>query len=678
MATSVENDPVAPVPNENPNNSNSASTVSTVRSGKRKRPTEPRQTCVNPICSREGIIKAPQFVINHFHIREKNKTHYVCEQCYDNATECYEILCGAVEDHQPLYHCNYLERADFVEILDSSDEETETDVCTPAESNGQSEFNQETLDMIKGNLNDVIAETLSRINIDQQMKWNRAILSHRIDVQHEQTLALGDELKRLQKLADQMQNRLYRSANVFIEELPSFDLTTGKELNLANDFYPPDGDLVYPEIVANGFYYSVRERVLAAWKPCRVTKLPSDAVPNQGNQMYKVAFFKPINHFLTNSVPRAHLAFARAPLTRLQVGVRVIALYKKENKTSFSYFPGIVAEPLQSDNGWRYLILFDSGHVAYVQHENVRVVCDRNWERTDAGSKVVLRKNLDVHGSVNLMVQVSKNQYILTELNGILLLAKVINVDASLVQMFFERYNRLEWIYRGSPRLHPTETQSNLTLPERENEAHNEPYNDVGDDSLILVENVTDVLPATEEIGRNVAKKSTGSQPHHAVPNIQPMNKSIIYLDDENENEKGELAYYTPTKRALRREIGLHECGTGCLYPISDDLSSYGPLCKPLLSGWERQICKIKRKNVVVYRGPCDRRLRDMTEIHQYLRMTKCTTLNVENFDFDCSTNCLSEYQIKTCIVQNSVSYFTVVYSIFLDISFLMTRLFVF
>lgn len=45
------------------------------------------------------------------------------------------------------------------------------------------------------------------------------------------------------------------------------------------------------------------------------------------------------------------------------------------------------------------------------------------------------------------------------------LYAKVVDVDASLVQMQFEGQNRYEWIYRGSTRLGPLfkEKQSNGT-----------------------------------------------------------------------------------------------------------------------------------------------------------------------------------------------------------------------
>lgn len=701
MAVFDENDPAVSVPSEIAANVIIASSASPDRSLKRKLPTKPSRDCVNSDCAHKcyTFFEAPQFIINHFRVNKKSKAVYVCEDCYDTATNRYEELCGALEDHQPLLKYKYQQPADLVEILDSSDEETDNDSRAALESNGKSDFDQETRDMIKSNLDDIIAETLSRINIDQQMKWNRSILEHQIDAQHDQALALQEEMRKLQKLADQMHNRLYRSTNVFIEEMPSWDSITGKELQLASATYPPHGTFVYPKIDTIGLFYSVRQKVLAAWAPCRITELPSDAEPTEENQLYKVKFLRPIKNLLTKSVPGTHLAFGKAPLTRLQVGVRVIALFNmsamlprgtiKETGTRFSFFPGIVAEPLQKYNGWRYLIFFDDGYAQYVQHENVRVVCDSNknvWENIDAGSSEFIRNYLKQFSSRRPMVQVRKHQRMMTELNGKWLNARVNDVDSSLVQMSFEDGKRLEWIYRGSTRLGPLfrekQTQRNPSISGTPNK-RNEPvieYIVIDDDNTVVAEKAKDIPPAVpSEVKRtfpaqaaretpqqqqqqqkrgNVARKSTVSQPAPR-PTVQHLNNSTIYVDEDNK-PKGKVVYYTAKKHLPPRKFEVHECGTGCLYSVSYNLSSYSPLSKPLLSGWERQICKSKQKKVVVYRAPCGRRLRNMTELHQYLRMTKCT-LNVENFDFDFLIHCLAEYVIDTYIVQKNVSFTSVI-----------------
>lgn len=53
------------------------------------------------------------------------------------------------------------------------------------------------------------------------------------------------------------------------------------------------------------------------------------------------------------------------------------------------------------------------------------------------------------------MVKLQPGQMVKTEWQGKWWLAKVIQVDASLVQMHFNADDRTEWIYRGSTRLGP-------------------------------------------------------------------------------------------------------------------------------------------------------------------------------------------------------------------------------
>lgn len=53
------------------------------------------------------------------------------------------------------------------------------------------------------------------------------------------------------------------------------------------------------------------------------------------------------------------------------------------------------------------------------------------------------------------MVKLQPDQMVKTEWKGKWWLAKVIQVDASLVQMYFTADKRTEWIYRGSTRLGP-------------------------------------------------------------------------------------------------------------------------------------------------------------------------------------------------------------------------------
>jgi len=105
------------------------------------------------------------------------------------------------------------------------------------------------------------------------------------------------------------------------------------------------------------------------------------------------------------------------------------------------------------------MIFFDNGYTQYVYHKNIRLVCDQSPNVSD-----------DVHENVRdfikvyllkyperPMVKFNKKQIVRAELNNIWSSAKVINIDASLVQLKFLdiKNEHIEWLYRGSNRLGP-------------------------------------------------------------------------------------------------------------------------------------------------------------------------------------------------------------------------------
>lgn len=59
-------------------------------------------------------------------------------------------------------------------------------------------------------------------------------------------------------------------------------------------------------------------------------------------------------------------------------------------------------------------------------------------------------------------MQAHKNQRIITEFKGKWQAAKVLEVDASLVRVYFQDAKKTEWIYRGSTRLAPLFKQKEM------------------------------------------------------------------------------------------------------------------------------------------------------------------------------------------------------------------------
>lgn len=70
------------------------------------------------------------------------------------------------------------------------------------------------------------------------------------------------------------------------------------------------------------------------------------------------------------------------------------------------------------------------------------------------------------------------------------------------------------------------------------------------------------------------------------------------------------------------------------------------PLSIPMLCGWSREIARQQHgeRLIIVYRGPCGRRMRNMGEVHRYLRITG-SKLGVDLFCFDSFVHCFTEYE---------------------------------
>ncbi|XP_037048662.1 histone-lysine N-methyltransferase eggless-like isoform X2 [Bradysia coprophila] len=636
-----------------------------------------KRECINFDCKSKKSVefyKAPLLALSHFNVpRKVNRAQFICQNCFDVSVNDYERMGVALVNQQPLLLEEVPVRPEVVEILDSEEEDN---------GGGSSKYvddikplSLDTLTLLEDHFEDVLKEAFNRINIAQQMAWTDQILNHKIDKNETKTEELELQVKSMQKLADSMYDKLYKNTNFVIEELPPFDLNENKQLHMYGPNYPPQGELIYPPVDMNSLYYAVRAKLLTTWIPCKVTERVDASV--DGKKMFKVRFLR-TKGVLNKTVPGNHLAYGTAPSVRLTVGTRVIALFTMEPHDNLrsTFFPGIVAEPLQQYNKWRYLIFFDDGYAQYVTPDNLRLICSPSpnvWEDVYPDAAEFIKSYLEQYKTQRPMVQVKRGQRMITEWNSEWTHARVHDIDGSLVQMYFENAKRSEWIYRGSTRLGPLYKDRQLQKHSVSSGKRNEPfveYMTIDDDGKNKTSTAakpvqaqkpvaakpshtpntsSQVAPQSGEEKRSVARKSV-TAPQRPQPAVQHMNSATIYIEEDN-RPKGKVVYYTAKKHMPPRKFVPHKCGVGCLYEVKHNLSTYSPLAKPLLSGWERKILRNKTKKSVEYRTPCGRNLRNMAELHRYLRQTKCA-LNVDNFDFDFMVHCLAEYVIDTCVVQ--------------------------
>lgn len=252
------------------NDSSQTSKTGTVTKMGGALPKTAARECINFECTSKrhiDFVRAPIFVLSYFNVpRKVTKSQFVCTPCFDQAAQSYRELAGATMDEQPLLLQNLPKRTDLVEILDSSDEDD-----TGIEDNEANEcLSSEIRQLLEQDLDNIIQETLEKVNIEQQMNWTKSILDQKLQHNEDLLSDIDKDLKSLQKMADTMYSKLYRNSNFVIEELPPFDLNTNKQMQLAGPHYPPYGELERPAPDTVSLYYSVRQKLLAAWIPCKV------------------------------------------------------------------------------------------------------------------------------------------------------------------------------------------------------------------------------------------------------------------------------------------------------------------------------------------------------------------------------------------------------------------------
>lgn len=328
-----------------------------------------RKECINVDCLHVSnmFYDAPEFVINHFHLKKRHKQMFVCDICFEECIKKYGVLCASLQDKQPLL-LEKIKYSGSVELIDSSDEEDETN--TKSNNRIQEKIDSSTLNLLENSLEDIMRESFAKIDVKQQMDWNQQILSTKIEQNKCNADEILSQFKVLQQTVDKMYFELGSRRNTLIENAQSLDLTTGKPTQIVNEFYPQTGHEFYPPLNSHSLYYSFRKKQ-RSWVACKLEK----EVEIDGKKMNLIRFLRERrNGMNTKYVPLKNIAYGNHAEFRLNVGTRVIALCNdnddpkiSKTQTKICFFPGVIAEPLNSYTKWRYMVFFDDGYCKYVQ-----------------------------------------------------------------------------------------------------------------------------------------------------------------------------------------------------------------------------------------------------------------------------------------------------------------------
>ncbi|KAK7864464.1 hypothetical protein R5R35_011697 [Gryllus longicercus] len=449
-----------------------------------------------------------------------------------------------------------------------------------------------------------------------------------------------------------------------VQQQQQQEIVALEPIRLVRPTLPPVGALVRPRPSVHDVLYVMRHGYYGVWARGKILEvLPKMEVTgfSKSEFVYKVRF-ESRKSSTVKTVTGKQLAYSTPSPVRLPVGTRVIALFRDEWAKE-CYYAGIVAEPPKAVNKFRYLIFFDDGYAQYVVHEKVLLVCESSskvWEDIHPESRDFVRGYLEQYPE-RPMLKLQQGQIVKTEWNGKWWIARVLEVDGSLVKMHFDADGRTELIYRGSTRLGPL--YSELHNADRKKlgsfgrhrsmgisslKKRNMPYveytrTDIEDNRHEDSGGVYDEYRNSERSlpARAVAKKSTSKRSDTGRDHLE-----ALLFQSQRELSSGhvESIFINPTHTP--RRFVPHQCGHRCIDGIKYDstqIRRYNPLVLPQLHGWQRHITRCKGKKIVVYRTPCGRRVRNMEELHRYLRVSK-SVLSVDLFDYDSWVHCFAEF----------------------------------
>ncbi|XP_011495749.1 PREDICTED: histone-lysine N-methyltransferase eggless [Ceratosolen solmsi marchali] len=662
--------------------------------------------CINFKCSSGVDMRpAPSFTCSFFGVNMmKKKKRFICKVCLDIALDHQEQLVTALLEHKPLLQCDFPDHTMEVEISDSDESDRESNVIDDID------ILEDVLAEFEKKVDKSLTEVLDKYDINYQIEEANTVLISQWDAIESNNVDIDKEIVATMSKLDKLRTSLYNEFKPKIEMLDDLKIEDSiesviyplvatkkvtqvrvppkqqpqdcqpeilREVERDNRLIqsldlPPLGQLIKPIPEVDDFVFTLKHP-LFPWIKGKVQTIISKS-PMQ----YRVKLLQKKYAGQVKSLSGKQMASSIPSSVIIPVGTRVVAIF--HDTYSSNYYSGVIAEPPKSTNKYRYLVFFDDGYAQYVKHKHIFLVCEsslRIWEDIPLESRDFVKKYMESYPE-RPMVKLQRGQVVKTEWNGKWWIARVREVDASLVQMHFDADNRTEWIYRGSARLGPLYLElmkanlrqqgchSSINTPIRHRGTpamnKNGPYveytSTATDERDAFLSNKEKSISPNDGIqvetsvapqqSRAVAKKSTTKRPS------LPESAATTYNANMETKSSHSIVYYQTQNKIQTKKFVPHKCGSKCVESISftpDDLRGYSPLSIPLLCGWNRQLSKFpKAKKVILYQAPCGVRLRNMEELHDYLRVTNCP-MSVDLFEFDFWVHCLAEFVLDKCFV---------------------------
>lgn len=394
---------------------------------------------------------------------------------------------------------------------------------------------------------------------------------------------------------------------------------------------PKEGSLEYPPLSEGQFVYAMKGTLKQPWFKCRVLSLINDDyVHVKFDSNEKLLMIKEIAYFTQNPV-------------QFPVGSRIISKFSDTNRTfTDSFYAGVIGEPPKLLNQFRYLIFFDDGNVQYQYHKNIRLVPHKTnqvWNDVHPDLKEFIQNYLKNYPE-RQMVRLTKKHFIRAAHQSKWQSAKVLEIDGSLVKLYFVDLKYSEWLYRGSPRLYNIyEKQCKLMKGIRCRQSGlaylNKPF----------VEFTSAEEPVIA-IKTGVARKSTTVKSSVVTPMSDECENAIKYNDSTAFKV---IIQPLPKTIPKPKKFIIHSCDSSCVDWTDycyDKTMRISMLATPIHYGFSRQLVYFNvGQKCVWYKTPCGRIIRNVKDMHDYLIVTK-STMTIDQFDFNSWVRPMAEFKV--------------------------------
>lgn len=625
---------------------------------------------------RDNLQVAPYFVCAYFSL-ETSKLRRICLKCFEEAENHQKVLVNLLSEHKSVVSGPKKPKNE-IEIVDLDADDGN------AESDEELEQCQEEVELTE-DVEQFVESIMEKYQFSKQLQDASIHLRDKCAVAKEEMTKLDMSISVLENNICALRKELFEPYEPIICYVDSVDideegkvskhqttlsssafLETGSTCRKEREL-PPVGEFIHKPIQVLQIVYAMKTSLLKPWVKGTIVKIKENT-----EMPYEVRFENAADK-PSRTFPLKYLAYAKPSPVQFTVGARIIAQYvgeKYEMLEPLAYYAGIIAEEAKSLTQERYLVFFDQGYAQYCKHEQIMMVCHSSrdvWHDVYSKSRAFVSTYLKGYPE-RAMVKLQRGQTIKTELNGYWFRGRVDAVDGSLAKIYFPSEKRFEWIYRGSTRFRhlydllakeearkkqgttrPTRPTHNMVLVHQKKNAPYVEYTgeQVDDSSKPLSPPLlAPQLPSASKENpiRAVARKSTSK-----------VFKSPPVVSTHRRTREPDVDNYGRLTRQLNsfyQQIYFepHQCGTYCvkeyLY-VDGENKNVNPFSIPMRWGWARELAKQRhgeRSVIVFYRAPCGRRMRNLGEVHRFLRITG-SELGIDLFCFDSFVQCFKEFK---------------------------------